>query len=300
MTLAMTTKEKKTSQKPCALALATAEAIQAEMPEETVILFGSRARGDHRPDSDIDLLILHDPEKPWAGAEARNLGSNYLKDQGKRGAVNAFGMTRERFHYARTASNHLAATVLKQGIIMSSERLNYEPDYPENEPRNWADIKERLQAAKDNLDTMNLIYDAPQFIQRTYGFHAQQAIENALKGWCSTLEISYDKIHDLTELAEPILNHKNEAGAEAGQLLDHLMRYTSYGEPDPKTGRTKNWLSDYAVKYRYEGAVYVTDQLEQMNQHEILQLTAEEIIARIEKLTGTTREDWLPPPAGNR
>ena len=35
-------------------------------PEQT-ILFGSRARGDHRPDSDIDVLIIkkHSPTEEW-------------------------------------------------------------------------------------------------------------------------------------------------------------------------------------------------------------------------------------------
>ena len=36
---------------------AMAAAIRAEIPEAEVRLFGSRARGDARPDSDVDLLI---------------------------------------------------------------------------------------------------------------------------------------------------------------------------------------------------------------------------------------------------
>ena len=40
------------------LAVATARELAALIPNETVILFGSRARGDHRPDSDIDTFLL--------------------------------------------------------------------------------------------------------------------------------------------------------------------------------------------------------------------------------------------------
>lgn len=36
---------------------AMAAAIRAEIPDAEVRLFGSRARGDARPDSDVDLLI---------------------------------------------------------------------------------------------------------------------------------------------------------------------------------------------------------------------------------------------------
>ena len=37
--------------------------LQAGSPR-TIVLFGSHARGDSRPDSDLDLLILEDSELP--------------------------------------------------------------------------------------------------------------------------------------------------------------------------------------------------------------------------------------------
>ena len=39
-------------------ALATARELALLIPNDAMMLFGSRARGDHRPDSDIDLLLL--------------------------------------------------------------------------------------------------------------------------------------------------------------------------------------------------------------------------------------------------
>ncbi|MFY0650448.1 MAG: nucleotidyltransferase domain-containing protein [Cyclobacteriaceae bacterium] len=39
------------------------KSIKLSAPKATVILYGSYARGDQRPDSDIDLLILIDKEK---------------------------------------------------------------------------------------------------------------------------------------------------------------------------------------------------------------------------------------------
>ncbi len=37
--------------------------VEALNPDR-IILFGSRARGDHRPDSDLDLLIIRDSAEP--------------------------------------------------------------------------------------------------------------------------------------------------------------------------------------------------------------------------------------------
>jgi predicted nucleotidyltransferase len=38
--------------------LEAAQLLRANLPVSRVILFGSKARGDARPDSDIDLLVL--------------------------------------------------------------------------------------------------------------------------------------------------------------------------------------------------------------------------------------------------
>ncbi len=37
--------------------------VEAVDPDR-IILFGSRARGDHRPDSDVDLLLIKDSDLP--------------------------------------------------------------------------------------------------------------------------------------------------------------------------------------------------------------------------------------------
>ena len=41
------------------------EAVWAMAPSATVILYGSRARGDARTDSDYDLLVVVDGEVDW-------------------------------------------------------------------------------------------------------------------------------------------------------------------------------------------------------------------------------------------
>src|SRR3989304_1988415 len=38
--------------------------IRAVADPRKIVLFGSRARGEHRPDSDIDLLVIEDSQLP--------------------------------------------------------------------------------------------------------------------------------------------------------------------------------------------------------------------------------------------
>jgi predicted nucleotidyltransferase len=43
-----------------------------------ILLFGSKARGDAHPTSDIDILVILDRENPEAFSEARGLGFDIL------------------------------------------------------------------------------------------------------------------------------------------------------------------------------------------------------------------------------
>ena len=42
--------------------VAVMAAVTSRWPVERIILFGSKARGDDEPDSDIDLLVITTPE----------------------------------------------------------------------------------------------------------------------------------------------------------------------------------------------------------------------------------------------
>ena len=58
---------------------AMAAAIRAEIPEAEVRLFGSRARGEARPDSDVDLLITAPDD--WLARQDRFALMGRLWDQ---------------------------------------------------------------------------------------------------------------------------------------------------------------------------------------------------------------------------
>ena len=47
--------------------------VRSQAPDAEIILYGSRARGDARPDSDWDVIVLHNKPK-FAPMERGNLG----------------------------------------------------------------------------------------------------------------------------------------------------------------------------------------------------------------------------------
>ena len=263
-------------------ARAVAQAVYDAIRPLAVILFGSRARGDYRDDSDVDLLVIIDDDADdratYAAASAaahRKLDELYDLRVG----LDVVDFTKSRFAYCRRARNHVAGQALRDGVIVSEAGVNpgdFPPsDFPDDsngEPANWPDIRQRSIAATRNIVSMTNLITTNSPLE-DIGFHAQQAVENALKGWISALDDEYKNIHDLGELAAIVRKHPAENDTPAGESL--------------------NWLTRYAVDYRYEGARVNLD-----DPHGLLEAVTDLVDAiadRIETLTGTEPPRWTPP-----
>jgi predicted nucleotidyltransferase len=96
------------------------ERLAERLQPEWIFVFGSQARGDARPDSDIDLLIVvpHSDLPP------------HRRDQEAYGAVgrhlvplDILVMTRAEFEQRRAASASLPATVLHEGRVLYAAQV---------------------------------------------------------------------------------------------------------------------------------------------------------------------------------
>ena len=283
---------------------AAAQAVQQELdrrgiPAE-VILFGSRGRGDHRPDSDLDIMVVH--EGPQASAEGATMHA--LKEHFRLYPPvldpQILPISRDKFNYCKRAINHVAGQAWRQGVNMASENQNHDSSnetdedgheaYDDGYPASWPDVSQRLTAATRNLRSMNRLLQYGEEEQVTAGLLAQQAVENALKAWLSATNSAYGNIHSLTTLAELALRNTNERDTEAGAELTRLMAETTYvAEESPETAI--NWLTYYAVKYRYEGTSYTMSPEEAETFFGGITRATGAIAQRAHQLTGTTPED---------
>ena len=252
-------------------ARAVAKAVYDALRPRSVILFGSRARGDFRRDSDVDLLIITDADRMDKDEYTLARDAAHAKSAEVYGARSRFGvdvlnMSAEKFRHCRRAKNHVAGQAARDGVDMNGEPVP--PD--DQEPDNMPDIRQRIANVKRELRTLDILVNADSD-QEPIGFHAQQAVENALKGWISALNDEYGNTHDLSDLAATIHRHPEEEDSDAGERLF--------------------WLTQYAVKYRYEGAVVQMD-----DRRELLHIVSETtlaIIERIGELTGTKEWDEI-------
>ena len=88
-----------------------------------------------------------------------------------------------------------------------------------------------LTMAEKDLDTMERMLRDSEFAEEAFGFHAQQAVEKALKAWIIMIGAEYPLTHDL-------------------QLLIDLLRGARQAIPERFTELVD--LSDFAVEFRYE------------------------------------------------
>ncbi len=93
-------------------------AIVDEADPERVILFGSRARGDAGPDSDIDLIVIEaEPFGPGRDrrAEAVRL---WRALSGFRVPKDILVYSRDEVDYWRDSLNHVLARALREGTVL--------------------------------------------------------------------------------------------------------------------------------------------------------------------------------------
>ena len=275
---------------PDPLGLAVANAAQSAAGQNTVILFGSRARGDHGPASDVDLLIVYDSQPIATHAKAKRAIAGYFADNPPRLNVDILTIRRDKFDYCRRSPNHVAGQALRDGIIMNGESFDCASGYEDQYPSSWPDVKERLTVAYRNLRAFENTFASLPDDPETYGLHAQQAVENSLKAWISAANLHYRRTHEIDETAEVLFNSPQEANTLAGQQLRALIDYTSY--PDPNApNETLNWLSQYAAICRYTGTARHMSEIERNEFRRQISSAVHTFINRAYDLTGTSNAD---------
>jgi predicted nucleotidyltransferase len=94
------------------------DVIVREVNPETVILFGSHARGDARPDSDVDLIVVE--QEPFSAQRSRRAEysrlSMALRDFPF--AKDILLYSRDEFEYWKDSLNHVVGRAQREGRVL--------------------------------------------------------------------------------------------------------------------------------------------------------------------------------------
>ena len=185
-TMNITKQEKKGNTTADERALNVARELHYIAQSERTILFGSRARGDHRPESDIDVLLIRETTPPdeWlekVRARARTIQKTSLPEAS---GIDVICMTPEEFNTKRFLRNNLANSIAKQGVnVMPGENLGSSAHY-EEEHIDWADVEVKINDASGAANGLKALQEAgilENFDDKQVGRIAQNALENAYK-----------------------------------------------------------------------------------------------------------------------
>lgn len=94
------------------------EAFEQAMPIQAVSLFGSHARGEGRPDSDVDLCIVSEFAVDQLAAAARLRRAT--RDIRPKPSFTLIPITPDRLKEKQEAGDHFFRTVLEEGIRLAA------------------------------------------------------------------------------------------------------------------------------------------------------------------------------------
>ena len=173
-------------------------AVVERFAPERIVLFGSRARGDHHPDSDYDLMVvLDEPPEPW-DAVARTIHDI-------RTNVDVLVDTCERFERRRTDIGTLEFVVDREGRILYARapmpELRQVRETPNGPPES---LQEWIARAENDFTIMELGLNRAPGVRDVIVFHAHQGVEKILKTALVGSRVPPPHTHNLTELLEQL------------------------------------------------------------------------------------------------
>ena len=206
---------------PDPVGLAIAREIQERVRPAEIILSGSRAAGDHRPDSDVDLTAVAPDEA--AADRTKEKIQEILEGRDSVPVVNLITITKEEFERTALLGQSFAGQAARHGVTPDGRSLDYRPERdptPEEirELTTWW-----LRMAERHLNTLNYLLESPHLYDSEFlGTEAQWGLERSFKGLLAAGNdpIRFKRDAALTwrhvESAHPIANRK---GAEAMESL---------------------------------------------------------------------------------
>jgi predicted nucleotidyltransferase/HEPN domain-containing protein len=186
-------------------ALHIAKAVQRREQPELVILFGSRARGDHEePLSDIDVMLVQATEpddtiQKAAAAAARVAWETY----GREVPVELVWRTIDEFRHNRRYVNSVETQAVKDGIIMPRDPNQHGSSQYEDEDTessyDWENYEILIERAEAHLSAFQSLAsdDQPDF---PIGQQAHYALECGLNALLEARKISYGYNHSTADL----------------------------------------------------------------------------------------------------
>ena len=164
---------------------------------QRVILFGSKARGEAGPDSDIDLMVVVDDHTP---PEKLSLAARAEVRRNYRRPADVFPIRATVFERDRSIIGTLAAEADIDGIVVCGSPKGPRPMKTPDPRARWQVVERWLRVAANGRQTIMVCLGADPPLVASAAFHCQQAAEKLLKGFHVLAGKRFRKTHSLEDL----------------------------------------------------------------------------------------------------
>jgi HEPN domain-containing protein/predicted nucleotidyltransferase len=197
-----------------------------------VVLFGSRARGDFDAESDYDVLVVLSDEAKLK-MEREKLKSAMMKLPVR---VQVLVKQWSEYEAMSGVTVGLWRNIRDEGVVLYEQEL---PNAikPLDMKTNQDIAKTLLEKAKVDLESARILSEHLNQME-SIGFHAQQAVEKALKAVLAYRDVHFPRTHDLGEILKMLVAN----GIGFDERLNEAVK-----------------LNEFAVDMRYDTVEFEID-----------------------------------------
>ena len=206
---------------------AIGEAVGESLDAQCVLLFGSRARGDHEAHSDVDIAVILDasehPLEPQRRVDLEAKGTAVADSVSDRmfRRVDVRLWTEPNFRAEKRSINHVAGRIWREGRLLFGSHLTLTGEEVVAE---LPHVRELVEMAQGQLRTLAAMRDTEVFREEDFGFHAERATKLTLKAWIALTGNQYQLTHFLHVLFDQLEN----AGVAEAREFRELSSLTNY------------------------------------------------------------------------
>ena len=227
---------------------------------KAAILFGSRARGDHRDDSDWDLAFITDPEESFPSAVHRDLEELRARESI---VVQGLALSQARFREGACSLGNIAAPIAREGQLIAGRcrwpELESEPILKPDEYLDWrSGAMIRIAFASDNLAkaidiarTRSARTELGEFVAASSDA-AERFAKIAFGKLASGTGVDIPRVHQVNEIVKALDRVlERNAGPNAawwrsdrgGKVRDLLRMMNGHGHEDHQSGYTGSTIN---------------------------------------------------------
>ena len=240
---------------PNEIARAARRAVRSEASLQAVLLFGSRARGDHRPDSDWDIALVTDIEVP---RRSQQPPAGWSCSKG--GATFDFlRISAERLELKANAILNIACPIAREAVLLAGHWQPPTLESPIMEVDEYARHILDAEASMDHACTLLSSLPDGEYPQRDavacgrFVTSSADAAELLLKAMLGRRGNVPKRTHDVRQLASAFEEPAIRAAAlalDGDAQRDHTAHYSGFSAEDVRRAVAR--LSRTANLYLFE------------------------------------------------